>query len=89
MTTGFTPAVQSYSVVPNTDGTIDMVVKLGPASVNAQGINWSGLLQLLVTYGPSMMSALSALLAIFASPSPAPAPTPVPAPTPSPTTTIH
>ena len=66
----------SFAVSLDADGNIDGSFTFNPQSVGATAINWTALLQWLTTYGPNVIAAFAALIAIFGSPTPAP-----PAPT--------
>ncbi|MGZ3394110.1 MAG: hypothetical protein ACXWPK_08255 [Isosphaeraceae bacterium] len=66
----------SFAVSLDASGTIDGNFTFNPQGVGATAINWTALLQWLTTYGPNVIAAFAALIAIFGSPTPAP-----PAPT--------
>jgi hypothetical protein len=63
-----TPSV-SASLAP--DGTLTSSVTVNTATLPT-AINWTALLQWLTTYGPNVIAAFAALIAIFGSPTPAP-----------------
>ena len=63
-----TPSV-SASLAP--DGTFTSSVTVNTATLPT-AINWTALLQWLTTYGPNVIAAFAALIAIFGSPTPAP-----------------
>jgi hypothetical protein len=63
-----TPSV-SASLAP--DGTLTSSVTVNTATLPT-AINWTALLQWLTTYGPNVIAAFAALIAIFGSPMPAP-----------------
>ncbi len=66
----------SFAVSLDASGNIDGNFTFNPQGVGATAINWTSLLQWLTTYGPNVIAAFAALIAIFGSPTPAP-----PAPT--------
>jgi len=65
--------VPALSVYQDVAGNVVFSATVPPT---ATAINWTALLQWLTTYGPNVIAAFAALVAIFGSPTPAP-----PAPT--------
>ena len=59
----------SASLAP--DGTLTSSITVNTATLPT-AINWTALLQWLTTYGPNVIAAFAALIAIFGSPTPAP-----------------
>ncbi len=66
------PVTPSFSVSLDASGNIDGQFAVNPQAVGATSINWTALLQWLTTYGPNVIAAFAALIAIFGSPTPAP-----------------
>jgi hypothetical protein len=65
--------VPALSVYQDAVGNIAFSGAIPPST---SAVNWTGILQWLTTYGPNVIAAFAALIALFGSPTPAP-----PAPT--------
>ena len=62
----------SFAISMDAVGNIDGNFTFNSQALGALAINWPALLQWLTTYGPNMIAAIAALIAMFGLPTPPP-----------------